>query len=866
MKSLSYGKHIHNHIRKAGIEPDTFLGNTLVNMYVKCGALSSARQIFNKIPVKDIFSWNLMISAYAQQGQSVEAFKVYGGMLQEGMEPDKFTFVSMLNACADPKYLERSRDICARVIEANCETDLHVGTALINMHVKCGRVEDAMKVFDNLPKRDLVTWTAMIAGWAQHHQVKEAVELFKRMEQEGVKPDKVAFVSLLRACSNPDDLEQGKSIHTRMKEADMDSDVYVGTALVTMYAKCGSMADARQVFDSMKERNVVSWTAMIAGLAQHGFMDEAFSFFHKMITSGIQPNRVTFMSILNACASPSALEKGRELHQHIIQAGYEEDARVQTALLSMYANCGSLRDACDVFANIPKQNAIPWNAMITAYVQHKKYDAAFATFKRMLKEHIVPNNVTFTSILNGCASPEALKRGKWVYSLILNAQLDSDLHVVNALISMCARCGEMRLGKQLFDKTAKRDLVTWNTMIGGFVQHGQNEAAFEVFNQMQQNKVKPNRITFLGILNACASPEALREGRRLHNFVIEAGLDTDVLIGTGLISMYTKCGSFEEAWQVFKKLPQKNVYSWTAVITGLAQHGRGKQALELFQQMQQEGVRPDMVTFVGVLSACANAGLVEEGLKYFNSMRKDYDIEPTMEHYGCMIDLYGRAGMLCEAVEFMKQMPVKPEARLWGSLLSACQIHGDVNLAEEAAAQKLALDPQDKKGVYVLLSNIYAAAGMWDEVIKMRKVMEDHGGAKEPGRSWIEIGGEIHSFVSDDKLHPRREEIHKELKSLHLQMKKIGYVPDTRYVFHNIGEVEKEQALCHHSERLAIAIGLISTPPKTPITITKNLRVCGDCHTATKFISKITKRLIIARDANRFHHFQNGVCSCGDYW
>jgi len=855
VKNLGDGERIHKHIKNSTVEPDIFMWNSLINMYAKCGKMGSAQQVFDEMLNRDVYSWNLLLGGYVHHGQFEVAFRLYDQMVRGTTKPDKHTFVSLLNACADTESLERGRELHAQTSKAGWDTDLYVGTALINLHVKCGRIEDAIKVFENLPRRDLVTWTSMITGLAQHGRFDQACKFFRLMEEEGVQPDKVAYVSLLRGCCSPEALDQGKIIHARMTKVGLDAELYVGTALLSMYAKCGSMKDALQVFEKMKERNVVSWTAMVAGFAQHGHMEEAFRFFDKMIKSGVEPNRVTFMSILSACTT---LQKGRQIHNDIIQAGYGSDPRVKTALLSMYAKCGSLKDACIMFGKIPKQNVVSWNAMITGYVQNEQYENALDTFQEMLREGVKPNNSTFTSILNACKSSDA---GKWVHSLVLEAGLESDLHISNALVSMFVRCGDMLSAEKLFNMMPKHDLVSWNTIITGFVQHGQSPVAFDYFKRMD---IKPNKITFIGILNACASPDALREGRRLHALITEAQCDTDVLVGTGLMSMYTKCGSIEDTWQVFQKLQVKNVYSWTSMITAYSQHGRGKEALELFHQMQQEGVKPDHVTFVGALSACANTGLVTEGLHHFNSM-KDYNIEPSMEHYGCMVDLFGRAGLLDEAVEFIENMMIEPDARVWGALLGACQVHGNVDLAEKAAQKKLELDPSDN-GVYVVLSNIYAATGKWEEVAKIRNVMQERGVVKKPGQSWIEVGGQVHTFYSDDKTHPETEEIHAELGRLHVEMKQLGYCPDTRHVLHDVEESEKERALCHHSERLAIAFGVLKTPPQTPIVISKNLRVCGDCHTATKLISKITSREIIARDANRFHHFRDGVCSCGDFW
>jgi pentatricopeptide repeat protein len=346
---------------------------------------------------------------------------------------------------------------------------------------------------------------------------------------------------------------------------------------------------------------------------------------------------------------------------------------------------------------------------------------------------------------------------------------------------------------------------------------------------------------------------------------MEAGLGTDLWVGNALIDMYAKCGSLLAAHEVFDAMHDRDEVSWNTLIGGLAQHGCGKQALEVFEQMKCAGVQPNEVTFVGVLSACSRAGLVDEGHHYFSSLCETHGITPTDAHYGCMVDLLGRAGNLNEAEEFIEKLPFEAVPAIWGALLGACRIHGNVKLAEHAGEYCLKLEPQNA-GVYVLLMHIYAAAGMWDGVARVRNTMKERGVNKELGRCWIEVNKRMHSFVVEDRTHPQSEVIYAEVDRLVKQIKEAGYVPDTRFVMHDVDEQHKEKAICYHSEKLAIAYGLLSTTPGTPIRIFKNLRVCTDCHTASKFISKIVGREIVARDANFFHHFKDGVCSCGDYW
>jgi pentatricopeptide repeat protein len=382
---------------------------------------------------------------------------------------------------------------------------------------------------------------------------------------------------------------------------------------------------------------------------------------------------------------------------------------------------------------------------------------------------------------------------------------------------------------------------------------------------MRREGVEPDAFSFVGLLNACASVCALEEGRRLHQQIIDRELETDMFVNSSLVDMYAKCGSIVDAKRAFDKMSTKNVVLWNALLGGYAMHGHAKEALEHFEQMVDGGVEVDRVTFLSLLSACGHAGLVDEGLYYFSSMGKDHGISPTVKHYACVVDLLGRAGRLHEAEDLIETMPCAPDATVWMSLLGACTVYGNVEVGEGIAKQVLETHPGESAG-YVLLSNLYASAGKWESRASTQRLRTEKGVEKQPGRTWIEINNEVHSFRVDERNHPRLNEIYVELRSLYTKMAEIGYVPDTGFVLRDLEEEEKVSRLEHHSEKLAIALGLISTPPGTPLRIYKNLRVCGDCHTATKFISKVTGRTIIVRDANRFHHFEDGHCSCGEYW
>jgi pentatricopeptide repeat protein len=402
-------------------------------------------------------------------------------------------------------------------------------------------------------------------------------------------------------------------------------------------------------------------------------------------------------------------------------------------------------------------------------------------------------------------------------------------------------------------------------MIAGYSQNGHACQALALFNEMQLSDATPDRATMVSVLQACSHFASLYQGNCIYSFIIQNGFEADVLVGTALLDMYSKGGNLQIARQLFDKMLKRDVISWSAMIAGYGMHGHGEDAIALFSQMEQTGVKPDHVTFTHVLCACSHAGLLDKGWQYFKSMKQYYSITPKVDHYACMVDLLGRAGCLGEAEEFIRNMPIEPNAGVWGALLGACRIHSNIGLGERVAEKLFELEPGDI-GNYVLLSNIYAAAGKWNDVAKVRVMIKNKGLKKIPGRSLIEVNKKVHAFIVGDKSHPQFEEIYATLVALSNQMEEAGSVPDTDFVLHDVEDEVKEHMVYTHSEKLAIAFGLISTSPGTTIRITKNLRVCGDCHNASKFISRLVRREIIMRDAKRFHHFKDGLCSCGDYW
>ncbi|WCJ33510.1 Tetratricopeptide repeat (TPR)-like superfamily protein [Euphorbia peplus] len=521
--------------------------------------------------------------------------------------------------------------------------------------------------------------------------------------------------------------------------------------------------------------------------------------------------------------------------------------------------------AHSIFSQIQTPNVFTWNTIIRGYADTPNPHPAIHFYTQMRLHCIHPDTHTYPFVLKAVSKLANVKLGEMVHSSVFRNGFESLVFVQNSLVHMYNACGRYESAYKVFEFITQRDVVTWNTVINGFAVNGKPNEALCVYKEMSVEGVRPDGFTMVSLLSACAELGALVLGRRVHGFIVKVGLEVNFHTGNSLLDFYAKCGRIREAQRVFDDMGERNVVSWTSLIVGLAVNGFGKEALEYFEMMEELGVVPSEITFVGVLYACSHCGMVDEGFSYFNKMKEDYGISPRIEHYGCMIDLLGRAGKVKEAYGYIKNMPLQPNAIVWRTLLGACTIHGDVTLGQVARAELLKLEP-NHCGDYVLLSNLYAAEQRWGDVHNVRRTMINDGVRKGPGRSLVELGNSVHEFVMGDKTHPQTEAIYGMLMEIAKKLKLQGYVPCTGNVLADIDEEEKENALIYHSEKIAVAFMLINTPPGTPIRIVKNLRVCTDCHLAIKFISKVYNREIVVRDCSRFHHFRDGSCSCDDYW
>ncbi|XP_028756082.1 pentatricopeptide repeat-containing protein At4g21065-like [Neltuma alba] len=571
-----------------------------------------------------------------------------------------------------------------------------------------------------------------------------------------------------------------------------------------------------------------------------------------------------YASLLQSCIAGKVIRPGIQIHARLFQWGIGYDQDLATKLVNLYSVCNSLRYAHNLFDRIPKGNLFLWNILIRGYAWNGPYEVAIWLFYRILDHGLKPDNFTFPFVLKACSALSAIGDGRNIHECVLRTGWETDVFVGAALIDMYAKCGCVGDARQVFDKIVVRDAVLWNSMLAAYAQNGHPDESLSLCSEMAARVVKPTEATLVTVISSSADIACLPHGREIHGFSWRHGFHSNDRVKTALLDMYAKCGSVNVAHNLFKRLREKRVVSWNAIIAGYAMHGHAIEALDLFEKMREEA-HPDHITFVGVLAACSRGGLLDKGRAFFNMMVRDYCINPTVQHYTCMVDLLGRCGQLDEAYDLITQMKVMPDSGVWGALLNSCKIHKNVELAELALEKLIELEPEDA-GHYVILSNMYAQSGKWEGVARLRNLMIDKRIKKSTACSWIEVKNQVHSFLSGDVSHPNSGAIYAELKRLEGLMRESGYVPDTGSVFHDVEEDEKTHMVCSHSERLAIAFGLISTPPGARILITKNLKICEDCHVAIKFISKITEREISVRDVNRYHHFKDGVCSCGDYW
>ncbi|XP_071722308.1 putative pentatricopeptide repeat-containing protein At3g08820 [Rutidosis leptorrhynchoides] len=650
-----------------------------------------------------------------------------------------------------------------------------------------------------------------------------------------------------------------KHVHARLLKFNLLNDDYlVNILLRSSFHYTKNTNYSQLLFTQLQHPNDYVWNTFIRGLITHDRFNESIKCYHSMRRIGFLPNYFNFPLVLKACNMVLDLRLGVELHTIMVKVGYDLD---KTGLVCFYGKCGRLDDACKVFDEMPEKNVVSWTAIISGYIEAGRFMDGLDVFKKYLGANLKPDSFTIVKILSACCQLGDLRSVEWLDGCVNSLGIGNNIFMGTKFVDAYAKCGSMEKALVKFDRMLEKDTVTWSAMIDGYVSNGKPKEALDMFDKMKDENIKPDCYTIVAVLSSCSRLGALELGERARTLVDKNMFLYNPVVGTTLIDMYAKCGKMCCAWTVFKEMKVKDLIVWNAVITGLGMSGQTKILFGLFGQLLKLGIHPDEKTFIGILCGCTHSGLVDDGKRFFDSMKRQFSLCPEIEHYGCMVDLLGRAGLLNEAHLLIKRMPMEPNAIVWGALLSGCRLHRDTQLAEHVLKKLIELEPWNS-GNYVLLSNIFSANKKWEEAANIRSKSIK----KIPGCCWIEIDGVVHEFLVGDTSHPMSERIYGKLSELNMELKQLGYMPTTEFVLFDVEDEEKEHFLGCHSEKLAIAFGLLSTKPGDVIRVVKNIRICGDCHAAIKLFSKVTGREIVLRDNNRFHSFIGGSCSCGDYW
>ncbi|CAN1187987.1 Pentatricopeptide repeat-containing protein At3g02330, mitochondrial [Linum perenne] len=826
--SLKPGKQAHARMIVSGFVPTTFVSNCLIQMYVKCsklcdagkvfdgmtqrdivtynamifayagcGKMGVAREVFDEMPVRDVVSWNSVISGFLQNGEHGKAIDVVLEMGRSNVKYDRTTFAVALKASAGLEDCYVGVQLHGLAVRMGLVSDVYTGSAMLDMYAKCNRLDDSFKVFREIPEKNWVSWSAMIAGFIQNNRLFEGLELFNEMQQTGIGVSQSIYATVFRSCAGLSALDIGSQFHCHSIKSDFGGDVIVGTATLDMYAKCGSMGDAYKLFNSMQKHNLQSHNAIIVGYARSGQGSQAMLLFRRLLKSGLGFDEISLSGAFCACASIREKSLGLQLHGLTEKTVFRINVCVANAILDMYGKCGALVEATCVFDEMMYRDAVSWNAIIAANEQNGSEEATLPVFTSMLSFGMEPDEFTYGSVLKACAGKQCVNSGREIHGRTIKSGLGREPFVGGALVDMYCKCGVIKEAEKIHDRTYPQSMVSWNAIISGFSLLQQGEEAQSFFLHMLEAGVKPDNFTYATVLDTCANLATVGLGMQIHGQVIKQQLQSDVYISSTLVDMYSKCGKLLDSELMYEKAPNKDLVAWNSLICGYSQHGNGEKALEIFEMMRPGNVNPNHATFLSVLRACAHEGLLDTGLLYFDIMQNEYHLDPQLEHFSCMVDLLGRSGRTVEALKIIEEMPFEADAIIWRTLLSICKLHGDIEIAEMAATSILQLEPDDTSA-YILLCNIYADAGMWGKVGEMRRRMKQNRLKKEPGCSWIEIKDEVHTFVSGDKSQSRCEEIYENIGILVSEMKWNGYTSDDFFRDGEAGEQEHQETLSNY--------------------------------------------------------------------
>lgn len=848
-QSLTEGVCVHSPIIKLGLQDNLFLSNNLLSLYGKCHGPRQARYFFDEMPYRDVVSWTGILSAYVRNGDHGEALELFDSMIVSGQSPNEFTLSSVLRSCSALVQFDDGTRNHAYVIKSGFESNPILCSALIDFYAKFGCTREVYSIFDAMDNGDTISWTTMISSLTRAQNWSLALKHYIDMTKARVPPNEFTYVKLLAATCFLD-LNYGKLLHAHLVMLGIRLSLVLKTALVDMYFKFLKLHDAIKVSKQTPEYDVLLWTSVISGFTHASKAKEAITALHEMKKFGFAPNNFTYSNVLKACTTALSLDLGKQIHSWVIMTGLETDVCVGSAMVDMYMKCSHFTgDALRVFRGITSPNVICWTSLISGFAEHGFEEDSFESYEQMRAAGVLPNSFTISTILRACSIAKSYNHTLKLHGYIIKSNLFWDIVVWNALVDAYAALAMVDDAWHVIGRMSHRDTITYTSLATRINQMGHHEMALDVITHMNNDDVKMDGFSLTNFLSASAALATMETGKQLHCYSVKSGFGSSISVLNGLIDLYWKCGCASDAYRVFGEISEPDIVSWNSLISGLVSNGYVSSALSAFEDMKLAGCKPDSVTVLSVLSACSRGGLVDLGLEYFHTMKEKYDIAPQLDHYICLVDLLGRAGRLEDAMEVIVTLPFKPDPLIYKTLLGACNLHRNIPLGEDMARRGSELDPSDP-AFYVLLAKLYDDSGQSDLAIKTRRLMRERGLRMNPEQSWIELRNKVHIFIARDRSHPQINEVHEKIESIITEFQRRGYLYDDR------------EDHSYHSEKLAVAFGLLNSPSNVPIRVSKNTRICRDCHDFIKLVTQLVDREIIVRDGNRIHGFKKGECSC----
>ncbi|XP_030519822.2 LOW QUALITY PROTEIN: pentatricopeptide repeat-containing protein At4g19220, mitochondrial [Rhodamnia argentea] len=739
---LIQGRIVHSLSVKSGMLSDYSLCNALMDMYAKCGDLSSSESIFVGIGRRDDIAWNSILSGCLHNNNPIGCLLYFKERALYEEMGDSISLSCAISAAASLGELSCGSNLHGLAIKVGYDQcpRISVANSLIAFYFQCGHCEDAEAIFRGaMALYDIVSWNTMIDGYASNGMILEAFDLLHEMQLTApVQPDSVTLLTLISVCADAMLLIEGKTLHGYVTRRGMGLDPRVTNSLMNMYLRCGAVRKAEILFDSTSERDVISWNTMICGYSQNDLSEKAQSSFKEMLLCCSGCSLPTLLAILPSCNSPEYLRFGESIHCLQLKLGFSHSVVALNSTMYMYVVSGDIRAACKLLTTCSVHEDLTcWNTFIAGCSKSGFFWEALEAFNRMREEHNVSfDSITLVNIFSACGNLELFLEGRLIHGLALKTPIGSDTRVCNALITMYGRCTDIASARLVFNTIGNSNLCSWNCLISALCQNKAAKEAVELFGRLA---FEYDEITIVNILSACTQLGLMQLGTEIHSRVFRVGFHENSFISAALVDMYSNCGKLGVALQVFRNSPKKSIAAWNSMISAHGYHGDGKKALKLFEKMRESGTRATKTTFISLLSACSHAGLVKEGLWYYEHMEDKYGVEPVTEHHLCVVDMLGRSGKLFEAYELIMKMKTRPKPGIWGALLSSCNYHGNIEMGREVAELLFEMEPENS-GYYIALSNMYTAAGGWVDAVKIRELIQEKGLRKPIGYSLLEMG------------------------------------------------------------------------------------------------------------------------------